>query len=222
MHRGEAEWVARALASVPAEALSPLLNIGSSTAEFRTRIQPWIEERLIAPLTARGVRLVHVDLKAAPGVDLAADIMDPAGFAAAQALNPKGLLLCNLLEHVPDAAAFAARCLALVPPGGYVVITVPRSYPHHRDPIDTMYRPTPQECAALFPGTEVLAQETIEVGSYRDQVRARPWILLRHVFRAPFPFLGFEKWRRSMGKLYWLANPYLTTCLVLRKASASS
>jgi hypothetical protein len=65
----------------------------------------------------------------------------------------------------------------------------------------------------------MLEGEILDVGeSYRDQVKQRPWILLRHVFRAPVPFIGMEKWRRSMGKLYWLRHNYKVTAAVFRVA----
>ena len=212
----EAAWIATALSDVDAAPLSPLLNVGASTLTFRTKTKPWIHQELIAPLEARGVRLVHLDLKAAEGVDIVADIMSDEGFRAAKAVDAGSLLLCNILEHVLDPGALARKAMALVKPGGLVVVTVPLSYPYHRDPIDTLFRPTPQEVAALFPGATIVKAVELPCGSYRDNVRARPWILLRPVLRFPFPFLGWEKWKRSMGKLYWLFNPYLTTCVVLR------
>ena len=64
----------------------------------------------------------------------------------------RALLCCNVLEHVRDPGEFARRCGTLVMSGGVLAVTVPRSYPHHSDPIDTLYRPTPEEAAALFPG----------------------------------------------------------------------
>jgi hypothetical protein len=86
-----------------------------------------------------------------------------------------------------------------------VVVSVPRSYPYHRDPIDTLFRPTPDEVMALFPaGAERVRAEVIETGYYWDKVKKRPWLLLRPILRAPFPFLGLTKWKRSLGKLYWL------------------
>jgi hypothetical protein len=53
--------------------------------------------------------------------------------------------------------------------------------------------------------------------SYRDAVRERPWILLRHVWRFPVPFLSFERWKRSMARLYWLVAEYRITCAVFEK-----
>lgn len=219
MFAREAAWIARALSDVNADDLSPLLNVGASTRKFRTQDQPWIQEELIAPLEARGVRIVHLDLKEADGVDIAADITTDEGFQRAKAVGARALLLCNILEHVLDPGALARKTMALVEPGGLVVVTVPRSYPYHRDPIDTMFRPTPEQVAALFPGAVIEKAEELPCGSYRDNVKARPWILLRPVLRFPFPFLGWDKWKRSMGKLYWLFNPYLTTCVVLRTPS---
>jgi hypothetical protein len=221
MFAREAAWIAEALAAEDPNALAPLLNVGSSTRSFRTEVQPWIHDCLIAPLEARGARFVHLDLKEADGVDIAADILADEGFARAKAVGAKALLLCNILEHVVDPGEVARRAMALIEPGGLVVFTGPRSYPYHRDPIDTLFRPTPEDVAALFPGATIERAEILPCGSYRDVVRKRPWVLLRPVVRFPFPFLGWERWKRTMGKLYWLFNPYLTTCVVLRTPAAS-
>ena len=219
MHKAETDWIVSRLQGVDPAQLSPMLNIGSSTLEFRTKKQPWIESNLIKPLEARGIKIVNVDLKSGPGIDLTADLTTEEGFKTLAAVGARSIMICNVLEHVLDPRAFANRCLALIGQQGYAIVTVPRSYPHHRDPIDTMYRPTPDEAASLFDATKTVAAEIIDAGSYRDHVRARPWILSRHVFRAPFPFLGWTKWKRSMGKLYWLVYPYQMTCVLLQKAS---
>lgn len=217
MFKAETDWIVSRLAAIDAPSLSPMLNIGSSTLAFRSQVQPWIQGNLIKPLEGRGVRIVHADLKSGAGVDISADMNTPEGFAALAAVGARSIMVCNVLEHVTDPGAFARRCLDLVQPGGYVIVTVPRSYPYHRDPIDTMYRPTPAEAASLFDGTSMITGEIIDAGSYRDQVRARPWIISRQILRAPFPFLGWTKWKRSMAKLYWLVYPYQISCTILRK-----
>ncbi len=221
MFAAEARWIAEHLAAYPASQLSPLLNVGSSTRAFRESVQPWIERELFAPLERRGVGIVHLDRRAEPGIDLRADLLDAADFARVQARRYRALLCCNVLEHVVDAAEFARRCSALVVPGGLLVVTVPRSYPRHGDPIDTLYRPTPYEAAALFPATEILASETIDVGErYLDEVARRPWLLLRHLARLPVPFLGWQKWTASMRKLYWLAHNYQVSAVLVRRIEA--
>ena len=135
MHRAETDWIVSRLADIAPQELSPMLNIGSSTLEFRTQKQPWIENNLIKPLEARGIRVVHADLKSGPGIDLTADLTTDEGFKTLAAVGARSIMICNVLEHVVDPGAFANRCLELVGPKGYAIVTVPHSYPHHRDPI---------------------------------------------------------------------------------------
>jgi hypothetical protein len=212
MFEAEAIWLEKLLRDRTAEELSPLLNIGSSTAHFREIEQPWAEQRLFAPLRARGIKIIHLDSREGDGIDIRADVLSAADLPRIRALKPKSILCCNILEHVVSPKTLAKRCAEIVGPKGLIVVTVPYSYPHHRDPIDTMFRPSPAELASLFSPAAMLRGEIIDVGeSYRGQVRQRPFILLRHVFRFPFPFIGFAGWKRSMRKLYWLFNNYRIT-----------
>lgn len=222
MFAREAQWIAERLAAFPAPAISPLLDVGSSTGEFRERAQPWINRDIFKPLAARGVEIVHLDARQGAGIDIRGDLLDDSDFARLRSTRYRALLCCNILEHVTDPAELATRCAELVMPGGIIVVTAPRSYPRHADPIDTLYRPAPAVMAALFRGTTVLAAEIIDVGeSYRDEVRRRPWILLRHFARLPFPFLDAAKWTASMKKPYWLFHNYQVSAAVLRRNDAA-
>jgi hypothetical protein len=218
MFEAEVRWLRTALDGFAPERLSPLLNLGSSTDVFRERIQPWTETGLFRPLRARGIAIVHVDMRDEQGVDLRADLTNLSDVARLRALGPRALLCCNLLEHVTRPDQLARHCLEILPTGGLAFVTVPFSYPHHRDPIDTMYRPSPAELSALFDGARLVDGDIIGAGvSYRDDVRRRPWILLRHFARLPAPFVSFERWQRSMAKLYWLFADYRITCAVFEK-----
>jgi len=215
--RTETRWLAAALWRRAVDELSPLLNVGSSTRDLRETQQPWTERELFAPLRARGVNILHLDMREGEGIDIKADILDDSDFARVKALGVRAILCCNILEHVVDPARVAARCCEIVGPGGYVFVTVPRSYPRHRDPIDTLFRPDLGQLQALFPGAGMVEGEIVDVGeSYRDQVKRRPLILFRHVFRFPFPFIGFEDWLHSMKKPYWLFHNYRVTAAVFR------
>jgi SAM-dependent methyltransferase len=217
MFEREAARLADLLDQWPAEALTPLVNLGSSTEHFRIWVQPWTDRLLFRPLRERGVAIVHVDVKAAVGVDLIADILTSGGYEQIKALQPRAVLLCNVLEHVLDPALLVRQALGVLEPGGRLIISVPRSYPHHRDPIDTMFRPTPADIQRLAPEASLTVGEIVATGYYWDDLKLRPWILLRQILRAPFPFLGWTRWKRSMKKLYWLAKPYLVTIVVLEK-----
>jgi hypothetical protein len=107
--------------------------------------------------------------------------------------------------------------MEIVGPGGLIFVTVPYSYPHHRDPIDTMFRPNPEELAALFRPSELIAGEVIDTGeSWWNDIRRRPWILLRPLLRLPFPFIHYAGWQRSMRRLYWLTHHYRVTAALFR------
>ena len=217
MFLAETKWLAGFLKSLSPEDLSPLLNVGSSTAELRETYQPWTEEHLFAPLKARGIEIIHLDSRDGEGIDLKADITNAADLSRIQAMNVRAVLCCNILEHVRDPKRVADHCTEIAGPGGYIFVSVPYSYPRHRDPIDTLYRPTPTELQTVFPNTHMLAGDIIDAGeSYLTQVKKRPWILLRHILRFPFPFIGYEDWRHSMRKPYWLFNNYRVTCAVFK------
>ncbi|MEO1659398.1 MAG: methyltransferase domain-containing protein [Pseudomonadota bacterium] len=218
MQASEAKWIETTLRAYPAEELSPILDIGSQTLAFRTTEKPFIQNDLFDPLVARGIDIIHSDLQQGDGIDITANLLEDDGYAEILATAPRTVFCNNVLEHVLDPGVFANKCFKLLPPGGRLVITVPKSYPHHRDPIDTMFRPTPDEISALIAEPhQILASEIIETGSYRDNLKKRPWIIYRQILRLPFPFLGWTKWKRSMKKFYWMIWPYRQSCIVIQK-----
>jgi SAM-dependent methyltransferase len=157
--RAEAAWLARELERLAVADLSPLLSVGSGHAEL-TGDQPWIHGTVYAPLEQRGVRVLHHELEPAVGVDVAGDLTDAAFRASLENLEIRSVMCCNVLEHVPEPNRIAATLERLIAPGGYALVTVPRRYPYHPGPIDTMFRPTAAELRALFPAlTEVKAEE---------------------------------------------------------------
>lgn len=213
----EARRLGEILAGIPAESLSPMLNVGSSTREFRTVGQPWIEEHLFAPLRARGVQVVHVDVRDGDGIDLRADLLTREGMQALAGVKARSALLCNVLEHVPDPADFTNRLLDVLPASGTLIVTVPNSYPFHEDPIDTLFRPGPEEVAALSAGAELMHGEIVPAGSYREEFRRDPKLALRLAPRLLFPFIRWRRWKRLVKQMYWLFNDYRVTIAVLRK-----
>ena len=74
MFEAEATWLSRLLGEHDAASLSPLLNIGSSTSDFREIEQPWTDRILFAPLRDRGIKLVHLDAKDGKGIDIKARV----------------------------------------------------------------------------------------------------------------------------------------------------
>ena len=140
---------------------SPLLNVGSATADFRLRTQPYVQREIFERLNRLGVRVVHTDLAAGPGIDLTGDLMDGAFIDRLREHSPRSALVSNLLEHVPDPGRVARAILDILPAGAYLFVSGPSDWPHHPDPIDNGLRPTPDELAALFPGTRMLHGTTV-------------------------------------------------------------
>jgi hypothetical protein len=187
-------------------AVSPLLNLGSSTRAFREVMKRHIQDELFGPLEAADIRIVHSDLKQADGVDLAGDIFDPAIRAELRARRFKCLLCSNLLEHVSDRAAVAAACEEIVGPGGLILATVPSSGPYHADPIDTGYRPAPAELAALFTRSAPLLAEELAGRTYAEDMKARGASLAMEIGRTlGFALIAFARPKSFAARAHrWL------------------
>jgi hypothetical protein len=220
MMKCDAVWLGEALAKLDPADISPIVNLGSSTRKFREIEQPHIQHFVFAPLEARGVEIIHTDIKAADGVDVVCDILDDAALQSLRARGPKALICTHMLEHVLDRETMVARMLALLPTGGRFFVTVPSSYHEHNDPIDTMYRPSPDQLAALFAGQDIAERRELIGETYWMHIRKRPVTLFfRHFFRFWFPFLSWRKWKRSMRKLYWLFHHYKVSAIAGRKTA---
>jgi hypothetical protein len=168
----EAAWLEEELARLPSEALDPLLSVGSGTTDAREMLQPWISALVMAPLERRGVHVIHHEYAEGPGVDVAGDLGDPAVAERLRALGARSVLCCNVLEHLADRSPVTSLLESLVAPGGYLILTVPRRFPFHPDPIDTMYRPSVAELASEFPGLRLERGEEVECGTLLSYLRA--------------------------------------------------
>jgi hypothetical protein len=200
--------------------ISPLLNLGSSSGAFREQLKPHIERELFAPLRAAGVETLHSDLKPAEGVDLAGDIMDPGFRAALRGRGFRCILIANMLEHVSDPAAVTAACEAIVGPRGLILATVPSSFPYHADPIDTGYRPRPEDLTAAFSGSEPVLAEEITGRTYKEEMAARGSSTGRELARTlGFGLIGFARpksFRARLSRWRWYRRPYAVSLALVR------
>ena len=145
----EALWIKDALQQIdPLKGNNLIANLGSSTKDFRTSVQPHIDEYILKPL-AKKWNVVNIDLKKEDGVDIVANISDP-NFAN-KYNNHFALTMCtNMLEHVESISDVAKNIFSVTIKNGYLLITVPYKYQLHYDPIDNAFRPTPKEIFELF------------------------------------------------------------------------
>jgi hypothetical protein len=225
MRPNEARYIGALIARLANEEIGPVLNLGSSTLRIRTVDFPHIDREIFAPLRARGVPVIHADLKIDEGVDIAGDVYDPAVQSKLRAIGPRLLICCNILEHVRDPAEFANICASLLAPGGMLIVTVPFSYPFHPDPIDTYFRPSPEEVARLFDRFEISESRIVEDVSYLHELRRtrRPSQVLRqfaaHGVKFFAPFGNLDAWKARYHRYLWLLRPYKVSCVLLRRES---
>lgn len=225
----EAIWVGKQALSLPLPN-KRVLNVGSNTLSARTMAQPHVQRELFGPLEARGFEVTHTDLQAGAGVDLVGDLTDGA-FLERLARKSYGLVLCtNVLEHVTERRPLVDALSKLPCDGGYLVVTVPRHYPYHYDPIDTMFRPDVQELSGLFPRLslghgEVLRATRLQARSgiwraqanYFAMLADNPKLALLVVVRALMPFYKPSVWRHTVEYLLKPFVPFCVTCVVLRR-----
>jgi SAM-dependent methyltransferase len=216
----EATWLGREIRRLDPIAAFPLLNLGSSTGTFVSRAQPWIDAEVFAPLRRANAQVVNCDIKSAPGVDLVGDLTDPAFVKKLAAMGFKSVLCANVLEHLPRPAELARALVDVVSDGGYLIVSGPYSYPWHPDPIDTLFRPTPEEMAGLFPGTAVLAAERVRCGTFWDYASRSKQKLLSTSVRLMMPFYKPRQWWAGALRLGWLLREFEATCVVLQKRAS--
>lgn len=213
----EAKWIGKRVLQAEAASGFPLLNIGSSTGQFRTQGQPWIDAFIFRPLREAHKHVVHSDIRQADGVDLVGDITSAEFAQSLKQMDIKSVMCSNLLEHVTNREAIARAIMSVVPVGGLVFASCPRDYPYHADPIDNGFRPSPGELARLFPGTQVLEGEIVQSGTYGSYLMLDRLQAAKMVVRLFAPFYRPMAWVTLVNHWLWLFRRFSATCVVLRK-----
>jgi hypothetical protein len=145
----EAKWINQAINKYLKDVFGTVINLGSSSMDFIEYNQPYIESLVIEPL-ARRFTLINVDIKNDKNVNLVADFLTEQGQIVIKEFNAKVILVSNLLEHIPNPLAGINSLKQLVESDSYLILTGPRSFPYHADPIDNMFRPNLAEVQSLF------------------------------------------------------------------------
>jgi hypothetical protein len=215
MRPEEAELLGKWLSS--AQDISPVIELGSATLEFRTEDKPHIDRYIHAPLRSRGVSVVHSDIKSGRGIDISGDIYDERVSSRLKAVGARAVLCCNIFEHVTDREAFAGICDKILAPGGKMIVSVPYSYPYHLDPIDTYFRPSPAEIAKLFPGYSVEKTAVVRSGNYLKDTGIKG--VIRDILKSLLFRGGLEPTKARAHRLFWLFRPYKVAVAVLKKPS---
>lgn len=225
----EAQWIGHKLQSVFFKG-QKILNLGSSTLRARTVLQPHMADYIFNPLESMDIQVLHSDIIEDVGVDITGDFTDPEFIVMLKSMKFDGVLCCNLLEHLENRQLLIDSLIEIVPIGGVLLITVPRQYPYHLDPIDTMYRPYPDELAELFPEFEIIDAGVVQAKrqiykkgkifyhkNYFEQLKGDPELLIRLILRSFLPFYKFRMWKITVKDLIKMSRPFSVSCLVLKR-----
>lgn len=214
MMEKEAEWIASELGKIgPAT----VLNVGSSTLEYRQ--SGCVQGIVVEPHEAAGGKFLHLDMKPDEGVDLVGDLMDSAFRERVRSLRCDAVLCSNLLEHVTDPQKLCDLLVEVTPVGGYVVLTVPKRFPYHPDPIDTGFRPSVNQLETMMAGCELVRGEELRVrgANFARLLRQTPKQAAIYAVRTFLPFYKWQSWKQIVG--YWpqTFSDFMVTCAVFRR-----
>ena len=216
----EAKYIGKLLKQYIGNEEFRLLNIGSSTEKFRKEISPHIDAEIFAPIENSNIEITHFDLKDDVGVDISGDIFDLKTQEKLKEVRPDFILACNILEHLEKdmREKFSSIMDLIIENGGVIIITVPHSYPLHLDPIDTYYRPSPDELCLLFPQYELIDSRLIVSSNYLSEFRRMGLNeKLKIIARVFTPFYRPRTWLCIVHRFLWLFRPYLVSCVAMRK-----
>lgn len=147
-----------------------VLDVGSSTLNFRKKIQPFIEENIFSFLSLKGCQVYHLDVKAGEGIDIVLDVTELSTFNMSFDL----VICANLLEHVVDIKKTVIGLAKVTKNGGYLIVTAPYKYIYHPDPIDNFFRPTEKNLEKLFaPFFTPIFYKIIEINELKIKERVR-------------------------------------------------
>jgi len=202
------------------EDLKVLLNLGSGTDNYRRVQQPHIDREIFSKLHEDQYKVINFDLKEDIGVDISGNIFDETTQNRLKTIKPSIIICCNLFEHLElDLRDKIYNIIdELLEINGTLIITVPYSYPLHFDPIDTYFRPSPQEISSLFPEFMVLEESIVNsTNFFIEYMSYNLYYKLKLLIRLCMPFYKYNDWKALAHRLKWLFSNYKVSCVTLRK-----
>ena len=208
----ESLWIKSILLKFSKNETSPILNIGSSSKEFREIRQPHIYKNVFQPLENRGVKIFHIDIKESEGIDFVGDIGNSFFRENLKKLKPKFIICSNVLEHVPDLEKFCIALKDLAQENCNLIITVPYKYPRHNDPIDNLYRPSTSDLMNKF-----YEYYEVETKIIKIKNKFKPLNFLKLFFRLLMPFYKFKNWISAIDLFFYSFREKSISCICIRK-----
>jgi SAM-dependent methyltransferase len=217
MFANEAKWIMEQISSIPLSERYPILNIGSNTLLSRKKGSPSVFELLFSRLESEG-KVIHTDIQTGEGIDISGDLTDNAFVEKLKELQPSLILCNNLLEHIENPQRICDSILKIAPKGSYILLSVPYRYPYHYDPIDTMFRPSPEELHKMFPGTTAIVSAKVScTRRYFDKLKNDKRLAAIIFIRSFLPFYKPTMWWNTVSYLPNMFRKFQVSCILLKK-----
>ena len=189
-----------------------IINLGSGNIGRLIIKKPWVMHNVFEPFKKKSL-ITHVDSIAYPGVTIVQDLSQKNAFSFCNNLKGSKLfILANVLEHIPKKAhaELLNKIYSKMKSKDGLIISVPYDYPYHADPIDNMYRPSPNELKKLLPLTW-LQGEIVSAGSYREEfLNMNGLKKIRRLLKPLWILQKPKKWLEN-HRLFYLFKQYQIT-----------
>lgn len=217
----ESQYLRLLIESLHLNGEAKVLNIGSQDEKY-LEIQKHIKENIVKPTLSKGARIYNLDIRDGSGVDIVGDVTNAEFSKKLRRYSFSVIYLFNVLEHVEDIDKFTGSIESLMQEDAYLIISVPFLYPIHFDPIDNLFRPTPEEVAKYFPNCKIVNSAIIKDYTYWYYITSSLKRFIIEFTRILTPFYKFNKWINVViPKLKWLNRNFEVTCIILQKKNQS-
>lgn len=226
MLKNESLWIQKYLPIIIAEQALPVLNVGSSTSYYRQTAQPHVQQNIFSHFEEEKLQVIHLDMKAAAGVDLVGNLYDPEFLNKIKELKIKTVFCNNTLMYLNSERRrdLADIFYNLIHAGGYLMVSNSHIFPAAPDPKEEYYRADAQEMYRdLFSKFTLIAGEEVEddLTHYQDLKQQSKFLLFKRF--VAFFLLTAPKYRGKDWKFFkefytqHLHNNYSAACLFLQK-----
>ena len=214
MHLEEAIWI-NDIINKNQKNIKKLLNVGSSTAKFRKILQPHIDKYIFKNLREKKIEVLHLDYKKDDGVDIQCDILNSEEVSNVSNKNFDTVICSNLLEHVEDIKLTCDNLSKILKSDGIMILTVPYVYPKHNDPIDNLFRPSPDKLSSFFPNFKKIDEKILDINPifYENS----KFNIFKSFVRIFLPFFNLKGYETNFWSILWMFKKRKVTCLVLKK-----
>lgn len=218
----ESTWIGEKIKIVVEQQAFPILNIGSSTKEYRTVRQSFIQKNIFDLVPEESKNIVHLDMKAAEGVDIVGNLYDKNFLQELKKYKFKTIMINNLLMYLGKKQREELSTIIdqILEKDGYLIVTNSLTFPPAHDPVESYYRAAPQKMhQQLFNKFEIVDSQVISTNySFHKYLKTNKKVIPVKIARFLLPFYKFGEWKFMLN--YYindLKKDYSATCLFIQK-----